>query len=393
MNMSGRTDNTVIEIQQIRYFRLSIPFTASFSHGSAERGETETVIVEVTDSQGIVGHGEGCPRSYVSGEDIGSCQDFYRAHDASFKKVTSLETLQQFVQAKDTLIDDNPAAWCAVELALLDVLAKARNISVESLLGLSAGRYCYTYSAVLGDSSPESFASLYKQYREMGFSDYKIKLSNNLSQEKAKLQCLSEDLPEITLRADANNLWSSKEEAVRYINDLDIPFQSLEEPIEPNQYESLCHLADELKLKVILDESFMRFSQVGLLEGSPSSWIVNVRVSKMGGILRSLRIIGALTELGIEITIGAQVGETSLLTRAALILADEAGDSLCAQEGAFGTLLLTRDIFEPSLQFGDGGLLTDTVELRSRPGFGLALMAGLDSDPDVSELPVDPELA
>jgi L-alanine-DL-glutamate epimerase-like enolase superfamily enzyme len=379
-------DDTVIEIQKIRYFQLSIPFKASFKHGSAERGETETVIVEVTDSQGNIGRGEGCPRSYVSGEGIDSCCDFYRTHDSSFNKINSLEALMRFIQDKDSLIDENPAAWCAVELAILDVLAKAKGVSVEALLGLNSRRERYAYSAVLGDSSPESFASLYKQYRQMGFTDYKVKLSNDLPREKAKLQCLISDLSEITIRADANNLWTSKDEAVRYINDLGVKFQSLEEPIEPNQFDALCQLAGELQLKVILDESFMRFSQIELLEGSPSSWIVNIRVSKMGGILRSLKIIGALNELGIEITVGAQVGETSLLTRAALILADEAGDRLCAQEGAFGTLLLARDIFEPSLQFGVGGLLPNTSELRSSLGFGLALVTDLDIDPKVSEL-------
>jgi len=375
-----------MNIVKLRYFQLSIPFTTSFKHGSAERSETEAVIVEVTDANGSIGYGEGCPRSYVTGESITSCHEFYQIHHNDIQKIDNLSALRAFIQNQEPEIDKNPAAWCAVELAILDVLAKVKGVPVEALLGLNKARDSYIYSAVLGDSSPQSFAALYKQYRDMGFTDYKIKLSNDLSREKAKLHCLSNDLSEITIRADANNLWSSKDEAVRYLNGLDINFQSLEEPIESNRHEDLAWLAAELDLKIILDESFMRFGQIGLLESSPSSWIVNIRVSKMGGVLRSLKIIDRLKKLDVEITIGAQVGETSLLTRAALILADEAGDNLCAQEGAFGALLLEKDLFEPVLQFGAGGRLTDKTGIRSNSGFGLNINLDLYKAPNITQL-------
>ena len=71
--------------------------------------------------------------------------------------------------------------------------------------------------------------------------------------------------------------------------------------------------------------------------------------------------------------IGAQVGETSLLTRAALALATAAGDLLAGQEGAFGTHLLSREICRPVLMFGPGGRLANeqVEELAGMPGYGL----------------------
>ena len=77
----------------------------------------------------------------------------------------------------------------------------------------------------------------------------------------------------------------------------------------------------------------------------------------MGGLLRSLAIIESARELGIGVIIGAQVGETSLLTRCGLTAAKAASDILVAQEGAFGTYLLENDISEPPLMFGKAGLL------------------------------------
>ncbi len=66
--------------------------------------------------------------------------------------------------------------------------------------------------------------------------------------------------------------------------------------------------------------------------------------------------------------VGAQVGETSILTRAALTLASGYRTSLIAQEGAFGTHLLERDVIDPPLMFGVGGKLHTAS--ASTIGFG-----------------------
>ena len=72
------------------------------------------------------------------------------------------------------------------------------------------------------------------------------------------------------------------------------------------------------------------------------------------------------------IIIGAHVGETSVLTRASLTLARAAGTALVAQEGAFGTHLLTRDVADPPLMFGAGGVIdVAQLGLAQRPGLGL----------------------
>jgi L-alanine-DL-glutamate epimerase-like enolase superfamily enzyme len=92
----------------------------------------------------------------------------------------------------------------------------------------------------------------------------------------------------------------------------------------------------------------------------------------MGGIARALAAVAAAREAGIRVIVGAQVGETSVLTRAALPVAAAADDLLVAQEGAFGTHLLVQDVCDPPLMFGSGGLLDPTF-IAGRPGLGLDL--------------------
>ena len=54
--------------------RVEIPFRVVFKHASAERRQTATVWVEARAATGQVGLGEGCPRSYVTGESLASAR-------------------------------------------------------------------------------------------------------------------------------------------------------------------------------------------------------------------------------------------------------------------------------------------------------------------------------
>ena len=87
-------------------------------------------------------------------------------------------------------------------------------------------------------------------------------------------------------------------------------------------------------------------------------------------MIRSLDLAGRAARKGIGIIVGAQVGETSLLTRAGLSLMHACRSALVASEGAFGTHLVKRDLTEPCLMFGHEGVLS-TAALPSDPGLGL----------------------
>jgi L-alanine-DL-glutamate epimerase-like enolase superfamily enzyme len=175
----------------------------------------------------------------------------------------------------------------------------------------------------------------------------------------------------VRVRLDANNLWSSPEEAIRYIGALGPRIFGVEEPLEAGDYDGAAAVSRSLGIPVIVDESFLRIGQLDELASDPGRWILNLRVSKLGGLLRSLAIVKAARAAGLKVIIGAQVGETSLLTRAALTLASQSRDILVAQEGAFGSLLLEQDVYRHSLMFGAGGRLNVGRRFERMPGFGL----------------------
>ena len=81
--------------------------------------------------------------------------------------------------------------------------------------------------------------------------------------------------------------------------------------------------------------------------------MVNARVSKMGGL--AIEVVSAARARGIPYR-GRPSRETSLLTRAALVVAQAAGADLLAQEGPSGRSCSSATC-EPSLMFGADGIL------------------------------------
>lgn len=359
-------------IRELRFAVLAIPFKVAFRHASAERAGTSSVWVESVSEAGAVGLGESCPRPYVTRETIESAQAFFSRHEAALcAQVVDLDSLRAWMDERREELDGNPAAWCAIELAILEMLAIESGVAIEGLLALPHLTGRFQYSAVLGDMSHDAFQATAGQYRRQGFTDFKVKLSGSLDRDCEKIALLRQ-WPGVKVRVDANNLWRTADEAIAFLQALDYPWSGVEEPIAPGEYAELARIAAQLGCKVILDESFLRASQIDLLAGDPDAWIINLRVSKMGGLLRSLTVAASARDAHVGLIVGAQVGETSVLTRAALAVAHASRDILVAQEGAFGTLLLERDVCDPSLTFGAGGVLdVAAYPALERPGFGL----------------------
>ena len=355
---------------------LAIPFKVAFRHASAERFTTQSVWVEARSRDGNVGYGEGCPREYVTAESIETAQKFVAAHRAAWiDAIGDADTLASWVAAHREQIDIDPAAWTAVELALLDLIGRCKGKSVESLLGISAISGHFRYTAVLGDAAPAQFSAQLAHYRKAGFDTFKIKLSGDAPRDRAKVAALAATgVDPQRVRADANNLWQTADDAIRALEALQFRFFALEEPLRTGDYKGMSRLAAVLGTRIILDESLARPDQLDCLPGSAELWIANLRVSKMGGVLRSLEVVQALRSRRINLIVGAHVGETSVLTRAALTVAHSARDILVAQEGAFGTHLLARDVADPPLMFGPGGVLDSATLPRGAPGFGLAIV-------------------
>ena len=57
-----------LRIERLAAYLVELPFRFSFGHALASRASSTNLIVMVQLADGSVGHGEGVPREYVTGE-------------------------------------------------------------------------------------------------------------------------------------------------------------------------------------------------------------------------------------------------------------------------------------------------------------------------------------
>lgn len=353
----------VEEPVQIDVQPLNVKLKSTFRHAGARRNMGDSIWVRVRRGK-ISGYGEGCPRSYSAGDDLASSVQWVReTFSAGAIGFDSLDSILEWMEKNETLIDEFPSAWCALEMAALDLFSREQSRSVEALLGIKECQRKGRYSAVLGDNSKGHYSALVGQYLARGFSDFKIKLNGNLKRDQEKITilcdlCEQHGVADPRIRLDANNLWKGRvEDAINHLKALVGDVFAIEEPVGSEDIGGTSRVGIASGLPVVLDESLCTLRDLERFKSLPGKFIANIKVSRVGGIIRALRLVNVLRESDWPVIVGCHVGETSLLTRAALIPADAAGENLIAQEGAYGDYLVEREPVYPMLKFGRGGHL------------------------------------
>lgn len=365
-------------------YALRIPFVEAFAHSAAERRCTESVVVRVRDADGVDGVGEGAPRAYVTGETMESTLAHLAEQlwprvaeralpdvDAGARMTTPGDASLQALAASipDIALDGAIAAHAsraALELAVVDCALRRARRSLGTLL--PARRHRVTYSGIITAGPLESVVRHARRMRVLRFRHVKLKVG--FDDDVARVRAARETLgPEVSLRLDANGAWTF-ERAVEVLAAVE-PFDvaAVEQPLPRGKARDLARLRAAASVPLMADESLITLDDAEILLTEKAVDFFNVRVSKCGGLLRSLAIAACATRSGVGVQIGSQVGETAILAAAGRHVA-AALPALSFAEGSFGTLLLGEDVSVESVRFGHRG---EAAPLTG-PGLGITVV-------------------
>ncbi|HSK30186.1 MAG TPA: enolase C-terminal domain-like protein [Candidatus Limnocylindria bacterium] len=349
-------------VESVTIYQLRIPFHQAFGHALHSREESDAVIVKVRDSEGATGFGESLPRTYVTGETTASMIAHLREQLAPKilreRFAPGWETLEylQSVMADWTRTEGGDviawnAAFCAGELALLDWSLRADACALADLL--PPARYEVVYSGVISADAPADAAALAKRMARLGLRQVKVKVGTD--DDFARLEAVRKAVGDaVELRADANGAWSA-EKAVEQLRRLEkFHLAAIEQPVPAADLVGMKTVRNQCGIPVMADESLVTIEQARRLIELGACNLFNIRLSKNGGIAGSLAIAKLASEAGIKIQVGAQVGETGILSAAGRTFATHV-PALVFAEGSFGTWLLAEDISFENLAFGYGG--------------------------------------
>jgi muconate cycloisomerase len=354
----------VRRIEGLTIYRLRIPFHQTFRHALHSREESDAVIVKVIDSDGRRGFGESLPRSYVTGEITESMIARIREHLAprvfaqsfapgweTFEYLQSVVSEWTRPEERQSSVTAWNAAFCAVELALLDWSLRADHCALADIL--PPARYEVVYTGVISADAPEDAAALAKRMARFGIRQIKVKVGT--LDDAARLEAVRKTIgDEVELRADANGAWSA-DEAIEQLQRLArFKLQLIEQPVRADDLAGMKRVRQESGVAVMADESVVTLDQARLLIELGACEYFNIRLAKNGGIGGSLAIARLAQEAGVKIQVGAQVGETGILSAAGRTLAAHL-PALAFAEGSFGTWLLAEDVTFENTAFGLGG--------------------------------------
>ena len=173
------------------------------------------------------------------------------------------------------------------------------------------------------------------------------------------------------VRVDANNIWNDEKQCIKYLNEISDLIWGIEEPLTKRDISKFLEINRKTGKKIILDESFLKIEDFDEIKKYPESFLVNLRVSKMGCVLWSINIIKKFQEYNFKFILGSHVGETSLLSRAALLLGENYKDHIYAMEGAYSSHLLNLDPVRPEIKFEKKGVVkVEELDLKN-VGWGI----------------------
>jgi L-Ala-D/L-Glu epimerase len=363
----------MVTVTELQLYAVDLPFKVSVRHAAAVRTSSESLFLRLRLDSGAEGWGESLPRAYVSGESRADA--FALLRDAILLALVgrSFQSLPEAISFLEKCDGKAPsewvhpgipqsAAWCSVDLALLDALGRASGdpvwlgaVGARPTADGTLGRYRYS-GVVSADRGWPNVVSLLKM-RAFRFRHIKLKLGQDGTMQAARTarRVLGR---RADLRVDANMAWDV-EQALELIGQLrSVGFESFEQPIAADDLAGLARLVAESSGQILVDEgltdrdSLQRFITHRACTGA------NVRVSKCGGLIGALARCREAHDAGLILQVGCQVGESSLLSAVQLTLLSALAPltpGVRYAEGCFGRHLLREDPVSPLLQFRYGG--------------------------------------
>jgi L-Ala-D/L-Glu epimerase len=366
-----------MRIAAVTLFALNIPFVESFQHSTKARTFSDSIIVRIMSDDGFVGYGEGVARPYVTGETVESALQYMqrtlwpRISRVSIPNVVPgpdpIAALTPIETALGDSQDSGVIAWnaahCGFEVALIDCCLARQQLSLAALL--PPKRQTVVYSGVITASTEEKALQVAKYLKLFGLTQIKVKIGTG--DDKPRLVAIRKALGEqCSLRVDANGAYSVSQALVVIRELTDLCLASIEQPIHRGDPVELAELRADSTIPIMVDESLVTEADARALVATRACDSFNLRLSKCGGISRTLKIARIAAEAGLRMQLGSQVGETAVLSAAGRHVAAFLDDPQFV-EGSFGKMLLVEDVSELPVQFGHGG----KAPLLGGPGLGI----------------------
>jgi cis-L-3-hydroxyproline dehydratase len=289
-------------ITAIRAYQIDLPVAeGSYKWSGGKSVEVfDSTIVEVETDSGHKGYGEICTlgSAYLAAYPRGARAGIFELAPSLIGQ-NPLE-LGSLNRTMDQAMKGHPYVKSPIDIACWDLLGQACGQAVATLLGGHVGADHLLYRAI-SQETPALMASRVGEYRALGYHRFQLKVGGDPDVDIERIEAVRAVLePGDVLIADANTGWT-QHEAVRVaaaVRDLDV---YLEQPCL--SYEECVAVRRLTPRPFVLDEVIDGVDMVLRAAADRSCDVINLKISKVGGLTKARQIRDLCVSLGIALTI------------------------------------------------------------------------------------------
>jgi L-alanine-DL-glutamate epimerase-like enolase superfamily enzyme len=361
-----------MRIAELSALVIELPLRRRIKHASASRDSSRNVLIRCRLADGTEGWGEGVPRTYVTGESAEGALDQLAATPLADQLAADCATWEDVIDLCNRFRPapscDDPrdchgnALRCAVELSVLDAFGQLFGEPLSAVTHHFAAAQSVRstfkdvrYSTAITAESPRSEALSALKMRLYGFRECKVKVGVTGADDVRRLSTIRRWIGgRMDLRLDANEAWPAHQAAARIEPLLKFDISCIEQPVPHAEVAQLAELRGQLGVPIMLDESLtsLKDAETAIQQGTCD--LFNIRLSKCGGFLNSLRLAARAHQAGLGYQLGCHPGESGILSAAGRHWAVSVRD-LSYLEGSYDRHLLKESLTYEDFTFGFGG--------------------------------------
>jgi O-succinylbenzoate synthase len=309
-----------MRIERIRVARVPLVLVSPLRTSDGAHQSRSAVLVEITDSDGVVGWGENVAPAGVA---------YVGEHaEASYAAMTQL-LIPELVQHEVAVADLFADGWWGVrghhfakhtlESALWDVHARRQEKSLAEVLGAVETEIEVGVVVGMHDSIDDVVAEVMMRVGE-GYARVKVKIAPG--HDVDVLAAVRDAVGiEYALQADGNGAYGAGD--IDLLCSLDrFALQFIEQPFAADDLDSHAELLHRSTTSVCLDESVNSMSQLLNALDRGACDVVNIKPSRVGGIRYAIAMHDVLVNRGIDAWVGGMlesgIGRASCLAVAAM---------------------------------------------------------------------------
>ncbi|HWZ34426.1 MAG TPA: mandelate racemase/muconate lactonizing enzyme family protein [Bryobacteraceae bacterium] len=238
-----------MKITAVETYLLSFPFPEPlrlrYLGGERTIVKRDAMLIRVSTDEGIIG--------YAPGEATQGAKQLIDRLIAPFLAGRTLgdpDALRVLFQQGPGADAEVSRIYCAVEVALYDLLGKARDLPVSELIGGRVRDRIRLYGSAGMYMPPEGYAAEAVRVREAGFRAYKMRPGRGADEDVAAVRAVRNAVgPDFDIMVDAHTWWrmgdrgystETIEGIAREMAEFNIRW--LEEPFPPDDHESYVRL-------------------------------------------------------------------------------------------------------------------------------------------------------